>query len=445
MKEIKKEYLENIKEEYLKNDLHTIARHALYKTNMSDIANIQEATEYNRNYFSIDLKTLPVANQKRSGRCWIFAGLNVLREKIAKKYNLEKFELSQNYVAFWDKLEKANYTLEAIINMIDRDKFDRELDFILTNGVGDGGQWDLFVNLIEKYGVVPQDAYPETYQSSNTSRVDWILNRYIRKFTYEVRKLYEEKGESSLAEINERKDKSIKEIYQLLCSCFGVPPTKFIFEFEDKDKKYHIEKDITPKEFLEKYVEFNPEDYISIINAPTDDKPFNKAYTVKLLGNVIEGKQVKYLNLEMNRFKQLVISQLKDNEPVWFGSDCLQDGNTKDGIWDDNYFDFDRIFDIDTSMPKDAVLDTRESAMNHAMVLTGVNLEDDKPTKWKVENSWGEKDVGFKGYYTATDTWFDKNVFQAVVNKKYLSETERKILNQEPIVLAPWDPMGTLA
>lgn len=436
MKEIKKENLENIENEYKKDIANTIARRALVKSKISDLTKVNEQTEFTRNMFSINLKTLPVTNQKRSGRCWIFAGCNVIREKIAEKYNLKDFEISQNYIAFYDKLEKCNYLLESIISLKNSPKDDRTLDYLLSTGVQDGGQWDLFVNIVNKYGVVPKNAFPETFQSSNTNEIDGLLNKYIRKFAYDIRNNEEN--------IEARKEKSIKEIYSILCSCFGIPPKTFTFEYVDKDKKYNIIKDLTPMKFYKEIVPINLDDYVSIINSPTDDKPFGKTYTVDYLGNVIEGNEVLYLNLEIERLKELAINQLKDGETVWFGSDCGKAGDREGGVWDDATFDIDTLFKINSQMSKGAMLDTRESAMNHAMVITGVNLDNETPTKWKIENSWGDE-VADKGYYVATDSWFTKYVYQVVVNKKYLTQEEKESLKAEKMRLKPWDPMGTLA
>ena len=441
MKDIKISYLDNLLEDYKDDTIYKISRSALNKSKISDLVRVSEQSEYTQNFFSIDINTMKVANQKRSGRCWIFAGLNILRESVAKKYNIECFELSQNYVAFYDKLEKCNYFLESVINLLDKDKDDRLLSFILTRGIEDGGQWDMFVNVVKKYGIVPQSVYEETFQSENTNEIDNVLNRYLRKVAFMMRKLHKENNDDK---INEIKEEAISKIYKLLCSSFGVPPKKFSFEYVDKDKKYHIEKNITPHDFLEKYTDVNLDDYVSIINSPTDDKPFNKPYTVNYLGNVVEGKEILYLNLDMDRLKELTVMQLKNNEPVWFGSDCSKYGDRDKGIWDDMSYNEKDLLQLDLVMTKEEMLDMRESAMNHAMVLTGVNLDDSKPTKWKIENSWGE-DRGNKGYYVATTSWFDNYVYQVVINKKYLSKTELKQLEEEKIELSPWDPMGTLA
>lgn len=441
MKEITNDFLNEVQKDYLSKDVYTIARGALSNSDVTKLVERKEEAKNTRPMFSIDIKTLPVTNQKKSGRCWIFACLNVLREKIGQKYNMEQFELSQSYVAFWDKLEKCNYLLETVISLLDVDKDDRTLVHVLSNGIEDGGQWDMLVNVINKYGVVPKDVFPETYQSSNSRAINGVLNRLIRKFAYDAR--HEWAGD--IETIRQKKTALMEDIYKALCSAYGVPPKTFTFEHEDKDTyEYGCARDISPQEFLRNYIEVDLNDYVSIINSPTDDKPFNKMFTVKHLGNVVEGNGVRYLNVEMDRLKELVISQLKDKETVWFGSDCGKYGDREIGTWDDIAYNTDTLFQVNSKMSKEAMLDSRESAMNHAMVITGVNLVDGKSTKWKIENSWGE-DIAHEGYFVASDSWFDNYVYQAVVNKKYLTQEELAILKEEPIELNPWDPMGTLA
>jgi len=437
MKEINKEYLDSLLCDYLNNPIYSISRSALNKTKISDLVRVGEESFNIQNHFSIDIDTMKVANQKNSGRCWIFAGLNILRERVAKKYNIEKFELSQNYIAFYDKLEKCNYFLESVIKLLDKEKDDRLLSFILERGIEDGGQWDMFVNIVKKYGVVPQSVFAETYQSENTREIDNVLNRFLRKVSFKLRN-------SNSDEIDKIKEDAIDRVYKLLCSSFGVPPKSFSFEYVDKDKKYNIIKDLTPLDFFNNYIDIDLDDYVSIINSPTSEKPFNKTYTVSYLGNVVEGKNILYLNLEMSRLKELSLLQLQNFEPVWFGSDCSKYGDRDKGFWDDKSFNEQDLLGLDLTMTKEEMLDTRESSMNHAMVLTGVNIDISVPNTWKIENSWGDE-VADKGYYVATDTWFDNYVYQVVINKKYLSEEELKFLKTKPIILDPWDPMGTLA
>ena len=436
-KEIQMNTLNQYETNYQNDKQAKAMRRALAKNELDSIAFVSESTANTKCQFSIDIPTLKVANQQASGRCWLFAGLNILREEVAKKCELEEFELSQNYDSFYDKLEKINYMMETCIELKDRPADDRTLTWVLQTGVQDGGQWDMLVSVIQKYGVVPQSVMPETYQSNHTRTMNQLINTKMRQFCAKIRHLSDE-------EIQALKEKTLEEMYGLLCTCFGVPPKTFDFEYVDKHSNYHCVKDLDPHTFYEKYVGIDLNDYISIINAPTKDKPFNHIFTVNYLGNVVGGNPIYYLNLELNEFKTLVLKQLQHKELVWFGCDCGKDGDRQLGIWDDQAYDYQSAFNIDFSMSKEDMLDYRQAAMNHAMVFTGVNVEEDHPTKWKVENTWGD-DKANKGYYVMSDTWFDRYVFQAVVNKKYLSQAQLELLNSEVIVLNPWDPMGTLA
>ncbi len=438
---INEDYYSDLSRNYQANPTNVVIRHALSKVDIPTVVSDSKNKVETLNNFSDEVKTLPVANQKASGRCWIFAGLNILREIIAKACNLANFELSQNYVAFFDKLEKANYFMTSIIDLIDNQPDERTFMYLLDNAVGDGGQWDMFRNLVVKYGVVPKSVFDETYQSSNTRFSDQLLNAYLRQFAYEAQKLAKQ---NKYKEIQGLKDESLNKIYSLLVNCFGVPPTQFDFEYTDKDNKYHIETGYTPKSFFDKYIGLRIDDYVSIINSPTSDKPFMKSYTIDYLGNVVEGKLVTHLNLPMERIKELIVKQIKGGDIVWFGSDVGAYGDRVSGVWDDQAYDYMSAFMFDIKFDKAAMLDYRASAMNHAMCLTGVNLKGDVPTKWKVENSWGDN-IGNKGYFIMSSTWFDLYVYQAVILKKYLTEEELNAYNQKPIVLKPWDPMGTLA
>ena len=388
--------------------------------------------------FSIELKTTGITNQKASGRCWLFASMNLMREAVIKKCNLERFELSGNYFAFWDKFEKINFFLESVIDAADLPVGDRTLDWILA-GIGDGGQWDMMVSVIKKYGIVPKSIMPETFQSEGTRYFMHYINMHLRKDAIELRKMIAE-GKDPAA----RKEEMLSDYFRALCISFGEPPVEFDFEYRDKDDEYHADYHLTPLSFYEKYVGIDLSDYVSIINAPTADKPFYKTYTVKYLGNVIGGG-IRYLNLPIEELKALTIQQMKDGELVWFGSDCGKFGDRKGGIWDPDSFRIGEILGMDFSLNKEERLDYRDSAMNHAMVLCGVNLDENgKPNRWKIENSWGE-DAGEKGYYVASDAWFDLLTYQVIINKKYLKEEWLKALSEAPIELEPWDPMGTLA
>ena len=441
MKEIKIEELNEKLREYNEDEKHRVIRHALTKTSMMDVISSQDKIAETVFKFDIDIKTLPIANQKQSGRCWIFAATNVLREIFHNNLGVSDFELSQSYIAFYDRLEKVNYLLEAIIELVDKDYDDRTLAFLLQNGIGDGGQWDMFVSIVEKYGLCPKDAYPETATSSGTRDTNSLINFNIRRFASLAKPLAEVKGIDAVREL---KEEVLTKVYYLLVDAYGVPPSKFDFEYVDKDGKYHKEEGLTPLSFKQKYVGDELKDYVSIINAPTKSKPFNKTYTVKYLGNVVGGKIVTHLNLEMSRVKELIIAQLKDNKPVWFGSDVGFYGDRVRGAWDDKRYDAYSAFGLDWKMDKGESLDYRAAQMNHAMMIVGVAFKDNVPSKWKIENSWGS-DAGNGGFYIMSDTWFDQFVFQAVVNKKYLNQKELDALTKTPTELKPWDPMGSLA
>lgn len=393
--------------------------------------------------FSIDLSTGKVADQKQSGRCWMFAALNTMRIHLMNTYKVpDDFELSQNYTNFWDKFEKSNYFLENVLKTADQPLDSRKVAWLMATPQQDGGQWDMLCALIEKYGIVPKSAMPETFNSSRSAQLNKFLNLKLRHDAVALRELVANKASDE--KIAETKDSMMNEVYRMLTYALGEPATKFDFEYRDKDKNYHFDAGITPQEFFKKYVNLNLEDYVSLINSPTDDKPFNKTYTIEMLGNVVNGRPVKHLNLEMSELKKLAIKQLQNGESVWFGSDVGQSSNTKKGIMDTNLYAPDEMFDSDLSMSKAERLDYGESLMTHAMVITGVDLVNGEPTKWKVENSWGEK-VGTKGYFVMSDDWMNEFVYQFVINKKYLTDAQLEAQKQDPVVLKPWDPMGALA
>jgi len=416
--------------------------HAFSQSGMNALAFDPVAARAMQFKFSVDIPTMSATNQKSSGRCWLFAATNVLREIIAKEKKLDSFELSQSYLAYWDKFERVNYYLESILDTAHLPADDRTVAYIVETGVFDGGQWDMFVNIVRKYGVVPKDAMPETQQTSATGDLNRFLNLYLRRSTPILRNMV--RSGASRGEIEAKKNEILCRASAFLTACYGPAPETFDFEYVDKDKKYHVEKGYTPRSFFEKYIGNRLDDYVSIIHAPTADKPYNHMYTVSYLGNVVGGADVAYLNLDMADLKAAVLAQMKDGEIVWFGSDCGKYGDRTQKIWDDKCFDYELLTGLELEMSKADMLDYHVSQMNHAMVLTGVNLnEAGVPDRWKIENSWGS-DGANGGYHIASDSWFDKFVYQAVVHKKYL-EKYADVLREKPTVLAPWDPMGSLA
>lgn len=393
--------------------------------------------------FSIDLTKDKVSNQKASGRCWMFAALNTFRHKMISDFQLEDFELSQAHTFFWDKYEKSNWFLEQILATADLELTSRKVKFLLDTPQQDGGQWDMVVSLFEKYGVVPKAIYPESVSSSNSRELNQILNKLLRQDAQVLRELVKDGVDPSTLQV--KKEELLQEIFNFLAMNLGLPPRRFDFSYRDKENYFHSENNLTPQEFYRKYVDLHLDDYVSIINTPTADKPYGRSYTVEMLGNVVGSKPVRYLNVEMDRLKELAIAQMQAGETVWFGSDVGLSSNRKAGIMDEGIYDFTSSMDLHLTQDKAGRLDYSESLMTHAMVLTGVDLDEDgRSKKWKVENSWGDK-VGNKGYFVASDAWMDQYTYQIVVRKEFLSAEELVAYEAEPIVLAPWDPMGALA
>ena len=403
----------------------------------------RSAAVENTPIFSLDLTKDKVSDQKASGRCWMFAALNTFRHKMIAGFQLEDFELSQAHTFFWDKYEKSNWFLEQVIATADQELTSRKVKFLLDTPQQDGGQWDMVVSLFEKYGVVPKSVYPESISSSDSRELNQILNKLLRQDAQILRELAAEGAES--AELQAKKEELLQEVFNFLAMNLGLPPRQFDFSYRDKDNHFHSESGLTPLTFYQKYVDLKLDDYVSIINAPTADKPYGRSYSVEMLGNVVGSKPVRYLNVEMDRLKELAIAQMQAGETVWFGSDVGQSSNRKEGVMAEGMHDFTASMDIGLTQDKAGRLDYSESLMTHAMVLTGVDLDENgKAKKWKVENSWGEK-VGNKGYFVASDAWMDEYTYQIVVRKEFLTAAELAAYEEEPIVLAPWDPMGALA
>lgn len=403
----------------------------------------RSAAVENTPVFSLDLTKDKVSDQKASGRCWMFAALNTFRHKMIANFQLEDFELSQAHTFFWDKYEKSNWFLEQVIATADQELTSRKVKFLLDTPQQDGGQWDMVVSLFEKYGVVPKSVYPESISSSDSRELNQILNKLLRQDAQILRELAAEGAE--LAELQAKKEELLQEVFNFLAMNLGLPPRQFDFSYRDKDNHFHSENDLTPLTFYQKYVDLKLDDYVSIINAPTADKPYGRSYTVEMLGNVVGSKPVRYLNVAMDRLKELAIAQMQAGETVWFGSDVGQSSNRKAGVMAEGMHDFTASMDIRLTQDKAGRLDYSESLMTHAMVLTGVDLDENgKAKKWKVENSWGEK-VGNKGYFVASDAWMDEYTYQIVVRKEFLTAAELAAYEAEPLVLAPWDPMGALA
>ena len=443
MHSLEQDFTDKLYAVYEANSKYAAMENAISHNGLLASLEKRSAAVENTPIFSLDLTKDKVSDQKASGRCWMFAALNTFRHKMIAGFQLEDFELSQAHTFFWDKYEKSNWFLEQVIATADQELTSRKVKFLLDTPQQDGGQWDMVVSLFEKYGVVPKSVYPESISSSNSRELNQILNKLLRQDAQILRELRAEGAESS--ELQTKKEELLQEVFNFLAMNLGLPPRQFDFSYRDKDNHFHSESGLTPLTFYQKYVDLKLDDYVSIINAPTADKPYGRSYTVEMLGNVVGSKPVRYLNVEMDRLKELAIAQMQAGETVWFGSDVAQSSNRKAGVMAEGMHDFTASMDIRLTQDKAGRLDYSESLMTHAMVLTGVDLDENgKAKKWKVENSWGEK-VGNKGYFVASDAWMNEYTYQIVVRKEFLTAAELAAYEAEPLVLSPWDPMGALA
>jgi bleomycin hydrolase len=417
-------------------DAHTRAMYnSITNNDISSLAVNRDILREHNDLFSHKIKTKGVTNQKSSGRCWLFAGLNILRPIVIQKHKLKEFELSQSYLAFWDKLEKANCFLENIIEFRDRDILDREMEFLLRTPIPDGGYWENVVNLVEKYGVAPQEIMPETNSSSNTSLMNALIGRKLRADAAKLRQMSNEK--KSVKRLRAEKAKMLGEVYKMLAMNLGEPPRKFEWRFEDANSVVSEVKSYTPKSFFEEVVGVDMREYVDVFNDPS--KEYGRHYQIRLTRNIRDGDDAHFANVEVQALKDIAAKAVLADEPVWFSCDVGKDQSKEHGIMAIGMFDYDSIYRTDMSMSKAERSLFRESVPNHAMVFVGVDMQGDKPAKWLVENSWG-KDKGSEGLWTLYDTWFDKNVYSVIVKKKYVPEEVLKIFEEPAIELPPWDP-----
>jgi bleomycin hydrolase len=436
--------LDKFKKKFKARENSEIIANAVIKNGINDTALNNESVKKMHYDFSEEIDVGKVTNQEKSGRCWMFAALNNIRYSISKDLDIKDhdFELSQAYTMFWDKLEKANYFLENIISTVELDLDSRRVMWLLNEPTNDGGQWDMFTALIEKYGIVPKYVMPESYHSSNSRYLNKILSLKLRDLAQTLREDF--KLGADKESLREEKEDMLAEIYSILAYFLGEPPQNFDFEYRNKEGEFYRDSELTPQEFYNKYSKVKMTDYVSIINAPTDDKPFDQTYTVEFLGNVKEGQQIHYLNLPIEKLIAYTKEQLKDGEPVWFGCDVGQWSDRELGIMDTELFNYGDVLDTKFSLDKGQRLQYGESILTHAMAFTGVNLKDEEPLSWKVQNSWGEK-VGEDGFFIMSNDWFNEFNYEVVINKKYLAEADLKSYQKDPVVLKPWDPMGSLA
>ena len=432
--------IELLRKDFSATPAYRLAQNAVTRVALDDVAINRDIVNSTEHSVSVLLDDWKVTSQERSGRCWLFAGLNLLRVGAMKKMGLKEFEFSQNYAMFWDKIERANYFLEAIIETAGRDVDDRTVAFLLDAAADDGGQWNMFAAIVTKHGLVPKSFMPETQSSSNTGQMNAVLRRLLRQGAKSLRAAAADGPEAASAE----KAEILKVVYRVLCIHLGTPPERFDWQWTDKDREFHRDGMLTPREFAAKYVQLPIADYVCLVHDPRPSSPIGATFTVDYLGNVLGAPPVSYLNVEVPVLKDIAAKAMQGGEPVWFGCDVGKMMSNEYGIWDARLYDLPSLYDTEFTLNKADRLIYHETLMTHAMLFTGVDVLDGTARRWRVENSWGA-DRGKDGFCTMNDSWFGQYLFEIAARKSALPAELQAALESEPIVLPAWDPMGALA
>lgn len=448
--ELTNELLAQLREKFYEDKRNILAQNICTRTHPIEACISRKVLEESQHVFTHKIETegKPITNQKRSGRCWLFSILNVIRPGFMKQYNLEEFEFSQAYLFYWDKIERCNYFLHNVVKSAMRDEpvDGRIVSFLLFEPVCDGGQWEMIVNLINRHGLVPKSCFPESYSCESSSYMNSILKSKLREYCKTLRDMVS--NGASDAELENKIKEQMVVIYRIIGICLGIPPETITWEYYDKSKNYNCIGPITPLNFYEQYVKpcYNVDDKVCLVTDPRPSNPYGKLYTIDYLGNIVGGKSTLYNNQPSELLMKLAAESIKQNEPVWFGCDINKLVIGKHGIDDIKAYDFELMFGTDiTDLTKANRLIYGDSMMVHAMVFTAVSIDEKgKIKKFRVENSWGD-DHGQKGYQLLTAEWFSEFVFEVVVDKKIVPADVLVVFKQEPIILPPWDPMGTLA
>jgi len=435
---------------------------AATNNNFKDLSLNRELVMAHDGQFNFEVKGSKIIDQKSSGRCWMFAGANVVTPRVMKKLKLSDFNLSEAYLAFWDKLEKSNLFLETMIALRDRDLSDRSLQMYLDDPVGDGGWWTYFESLIRKYGLMPASTMPETKQSSSTGGTNGLLTTLLRKATAEIRRMHRTGKKEK--DLREYKEAVLGDVYRLLVCAYGKPPKEFVFRYEEEQEKEptegqteeQSEKDslsqdstedktkrlvdhsYTPQSFYQEFYGDQMGEYVALVHNPA--MKGETLFELKGGRNVFEDTDLRVLNLPVARLKDYAYKMMLDSQMVWFALDVGADNFRDSGMFAVGIYDYDAAFGIDFGMTKSDRIDYKDLTPNHAMVLLAVDTTDTGvPRKWKAENSWGGS-TGSGGYWTMYDSWFDENILLVMIDKKLLSESDAALLDQKPVIVEDWQP-----
>ena len=430
------ELLSRISEGYAGTPEQKAIRNALATNPLSALAVNAENLAMMDTHFSDVVPSEGITDQKSSGRCWLFTGLNVLRAKMIDEYGLGAFYLSQNYLFFYDQLEKSNLFLQAVIDTRDLPSDDRTVDWLFRNPLSDGGQFTGVSNLIMKYGMVPAEIMPETYAANNTSQMATVIKRKLREFGLELRS---DAGAKEKA-LEKRKVEMLSEVYRLLVYFLGEPPVSFDWTMRDKEGNVLSTKEYTPKSFYEEYIGENLEDnYIMVMNDPS--REYGKVYEIEYDRHVYDGHNWLYVNLPIEKIKEMAIASIKGGCAMYFSCDVGKFLDSKRGTLNLDNFDYESVMGTTFGMDKADRVRSYDSGSTHAMTLVAVDIDENgNPVKWMVENSWGPS-AGYQGKLTMTDEWFNEYMFRVVVEKQFVPEDVMEMMKQQPIKRPPWDPM----
>ena len=441
MPEISNDLLMQLREE--ESAKVALARNAATQVGIEAASLNREKIQHTSTAVSHRLDDWKATSQKKSGRCWLFSSLNFLRSRARESLGVKNFEFSQSYVFFWDKFERANWFLTDIIATSDEPVDGRLVQFLLGDVLGDGGQWDMAVSVYMKYGLVPKEVMPESEASTNSRPMNARLRAVLHIGALRLREAIA--AGASAEEVDTLRRKILADVWKILVVCLGEPPVRFNWQWRDDEGNFHRDGELTPHEFYERHVGVDLSEYICLVDDPRPENPKGSMETVEHLGNVVGGRPIRYLNAPVEEIKRIAAAQIAAGEAVWFGADVSQPYDRGLGFFVSGIHDYDGLFDVDFSSTKLERVRSGESAMDHAMLFTGVDLDEaGQPRAWRVENSWGDE-PGDSGFFTMDDQWFTDNVFEVVVPKSALPEDLAAAVDSEPIVLPAWDPMGTLA
>lgn len=417
---------------------NTALRNALAGTSINQLATNPGNPDESDTYFSHSVPSKGITDQKSSGRCWLFTGMNVLRAEMIGKYDLGAFQFSQSYSYFYDQLEKSNLFLQAMIDNARRPMDDKTVEWLFKNPLSDGGTFCGVIDVVSKYGIVPAEVMPESYSANNTAQMDRILTLKLREYGLTLRKAAAA-GEKTAA-LEKRKTEMLATVYRILAVCLGEPVQEFRWTRKDAAGKPVDTRTYTPQSFYKEYVGKDLRNaYVMLMNDPS--RPYHKTYTIDLDRHTYDGSQWTYINLPMEEIKKMAIASIQDSTMMYYSCDVGKFLNSKTGILSLRNFDYESLFDTDFPMTKAERISTFASASSHAMTLMAVDLDAaGKPLKWEVENSWGASS-GYQGHLIMTDEWFDEYTFRLVVDKKYVPAETLELLKQKPVVLPAWDPL----